>query len=233
MGKGKLKFKGDKEPTKKKKKSKHQGPASSLVPVGSEAVPSHAPDISLPSSSTSARLSSASTQSQAQVPQGPVIQIGQGRITSSGIVLYGHETKFKTINAGDAILVDVPMDDGSSREEMRVLTIRLSDTSASISSAFSNDLKRPTPFKYIIKPRNIQKERTDKDKKDRMTKDEMERNAFGTYQSGGVAGGEKELVYRERTENNSYRIRRETVKDDTTRGDLLDMRSKKKSDKFC
>jgi hypothetical protein len=41
------------------------------------------------------------------------------------------------------------------------------------------------------------------------------------------------LVYRERTEHGGYRIRKEIINEDATRSDLLNMRAKKKSDKYC
>jgi hypothetical protein len=114
------------------------------------------------------------------------------------------------------------------REEMRVITMRLSDISASISSAFSNDLKTPCEFQFIRKPRDVRKERLEKEINEKQTKEEIERTSFGTYVGGG-----RELVYRERTEHGGYRIRKEIINEDATRSDLLNMRAKKKSDKYC
>jgi uncharacterized protein YchJ len=57
-----------------------------------------------------------------------------------------------------------------------------------------------------------------------------ERVEFGTY----VYANNDELVYREKTEHGNYRIQRVKVDGSkTTRGDLLQMRSKKKADKYC
>lgn len=59
---------------------------------------------------------------------------------------------------------------------------------------------------------------------------ETERVEFGTY----VYANNDELVYREKTEHGNYRIQRVKVDGSkTTRGDLLQMRSKKKADKYC
>lgn len=234
MGK-KLVFKGEKAKSKKKK-TKHS------VPVGDDQLANVGDSITqqtpVPTSQYQSAASHFQTSSSSQNPSNatssqPIIRRGEGKITSSGTVLMGFETKFNSsINVGDAIIVEIPSDDGSSsREEMRVIAMRLSDTSASISSSFSKDLKHPTPFQFIKKPKNVQKERDEKEKKERMTKEEIERSAFGTYKSGD--GKSKELVYRERTEHGSYRIRREEVDGDSTRSDLLNMRTKKKSDKFC
>ena len=224
------KFKGEKPKSKKKKKSSHSIRSSQRIEQ----------DAYIPVS-TVAQHHSSSLESRTRQPSEPsstqpVIQKGEGKITSSGTVLMGIDTKFNTcLNAGDAIIAKIPASKeqgSSSNEEMRVVTMRLSDTSASISSSFSQDLKHPTSFQYITKPKNLQKEREEKEKKKRMTESEIERSAFGTYKSGGN-GQTKELVYRERTEQGSYRIRREEVSSNATRSDLLEMRLQKKSDKFC
>jgi hypothetical protein len=245
MGKGKLVFKGDKA-KKSKKKNKHSLLDSSSASLSS-ASSVHAivgqSQSSLPltqkHSSSSIDASSSRNNTTTAMPQQPVICKGQGKLTSSGTVLMGIDTKFNScINVGDAIIVHVPTssennDDNETREEMRIITMRLSDTSASISSSFSQDLKIATAFQYISKPKNLQKERDERAKKDRLAKEEVDRNAFGTYKSSGSSGGGQELVYRERTEHGSYRIRREVVDDNVCRSDLLDMRLQKKSDKFC
>ena len=110
---------------------------------------------------------------------------------------------------------------------MRVLTMVLSDVSAALSTPFSCDVKIPVEFRYIQKPRNVVKERADAAKKVKVTKEEEERSAFGLYGTG------TEFVYRETTEHGSYRIKREKVDGNVTRGDLLERRTKKKSDKYC
>lgn len=227
MGKGKLRFKGDAK--KKKKKSKH----AKLTVIEHDSV-SRSAEAGPSSSSTPHSLThnlSAERPAKKLNAEVPALQEGEGMIMSSGTVLMGHDTNFsEIINAGDAILVKVPSKskDGSNTtvEEMRVITMRLSDASASISSAFSSDLKSPTSFQYIAKPRNQRKERAEKEKNARLTKQEIERSAFGTYQG-------TEFVYRERTENGGYRIRRESVRDDSTRSDLLSMRAQKKVNSRC
>jgi len=223
MGKGKLKFKGEKDAKKKKKKTKHE--VNETKPTTTTTITS-ADTLAHHHASLHPKPSKPVKQ---QSPDGPVIQQGIGRISSSGTVIYGHDTLFNsTLNPGDAILCDVPLDNGTAQEEMRVLTMRLSDTSASLSSAFSNDLKNPTAFKYIAKPRDQRKERMTKEKNEKMTKEEIERTAFGTYGGGG-----KEFVYREKTEHGGYRIKKTKIQDDADRSDLLIMRAQKKSDKYC
>jgi hypothetical protein len=115
---------------------------------------------------------------------------------------------------------------------MRIVTMRLSDTSLNVSSPFSEPVSS-IQFYYIPKPRNVAHEtRMENKKRMREAKDE-EAKASGLY------GTTDEFVYREKTQHGSYRIQR--VKLDTSktagqalsRGELLDMRTKKKSDKYC
>jgi|EP00979_Chaetoceros_neogracilis_P000884 hypothetical protein len=222
MGKGKLKFKGDKDAAnkKKKKKIKHEKQAVAVKEQSTIATAEH----SAPAFDHHVRAAP-----KIVMPQIPNVSKGIGSISTSGTVVYGHDTKFNsTLNAGDAILVDVQLENGTTQEEMRILTMQLSDKSASLSSAFSHDVKNPTEFKYISKPRDQRKERTAQEKKEKMTQDEIERTAFGTYGGGG-----KEFVYEERTEHGSYRIKKTKIQGEADRSDLLHMRAQKKSDKYC
>lgn len=232
MGKGKLVFKGDTKPKKKKKKSKHS------ISIGGSKYSSEGLDIGGTDTGASSvdatfHSSASSTSPETTISaegQTPRIQKGEGRITSSASVLTGHDTKFSKLRAGDAILVQIPISRSETRQEMRVLTMILSNTSASTSTPFSEDLKSPTKFSFIAKPRNYEEEARKRLKKERELKEETERCAFGTYKS---SEGNKELVYREKTEHGGYRIRKETLQEDVSRGGLLDMRTKRKSDRYC
>ena len=243
MGKGALVFKGDKPKSKPKKskksskKSKHSGGSGGGDDDGHERRPVSSPSAAAAAAAqhagpTSAVATYGASSSAAVAAPQPQIEEGIGRITASGTVLTGHGTQLKKqgIRAGDAILVSV---DG--KEEMRVLTMVLSEGSASLSTPFGISLKSPTEFQYIQKPRDVDKERADKARKIRMTKEEEARSAFGTYGSGADSGSgaATEFVYREVTEHGSYRIKKEKVDGDVSRGDLLTMRTKKKSDKYC
>jgi hypothetical protein len=221
MARGQLLFKGD-DKSKKKKKSKtkhHSGKDSSEQEVGVAAVGNRLPQDLIASHAGSTR-SSAPASSEA-----PKILTPSGEITTSGTVVTGYETRFtRDVSVGDALIVTI-----AGQQEMRVVTIRLSDMSLNLSSAFSENVSVATTFQVIPKPRNVVKE-TRKEQLDALqnAKDE-EQQAFGTY------GTTEELVYREKTANGSYRIKRVKVEDgkDLTRGDLLSMRAKKKSDKYC
>ena len=164
-----------------------------------------------------------SAASSTSLQKSPQISQGQGTITTSSTVVTGHGTSFKTqLHVGDALLAQT-----SKGEEMRVITMVLSPISISISSAFTTDLKTPTQFKYINKPRDVTRESQAKVAKARMEQEEVEQRAMGTY------GNKGEIAYRERTEHGSYRIKREQATTDMTRSDLLSVRAKKKSDRYC
>lgn len=157
--------------------------------------------------------------------EGPKIMSGEGLITTSATVVSGHNrTAFKTeLRVGDAILARTQ----TGTEEMRVITMVLSQVSISISSAFSTNISTPTAFRYINKPRNDKKEKAIKAEKARQEKEEVEERAMGTY------GNKGEIIYREKTEHGGYRIRKEQATKKMSRSDLLSVRATKKSDRYC
>lgn len=115
-------------------------------------------------------------------------------------------------------------------EEMKIVRIVVSNTSMSISSAFSSDLISTTPFRYIRAPKEA-KPATAAGGDEAARARSREDSANGTYASNG---GEK-FVYRVKKEGSfgGYKIVTETTTSKTDREALLDMRSKKKSDRFC
>ena len=223
MGKGALVFKGDKPKGKKKrKKSKHSSATTTSRSGATASVHNH-DDTHAVAAAIHGGPSHTTPVPAAASAAPPQIEDGIGRISTSGTVMTGQGTKFlKSLRSGDAILVNI-----GGMEEMRVLTMVVSDVSAALSTPFSVDVKIPAEFKYIQKPRNVAKERADAAKKIKVTKEEEERSAFGLYGTG------TEFVYRETTEHGSYRIKREKIDGNVTRGDLLERRTKKKSDKYC
>ncbi|CAB9509588.1 Eukaryotic family of unknown function (DUF1754) [Seminavis robusta] len=207
MARGKLVFKGDDAKKKKKKKAKHSSSKGDETSVSVSTV------------AAAASVASAPTTTAA-VPQ---MVTGSGKITTSGTVVTGHGTKFgKEIAAGDALIV---MENG--QQQMRVVTMRLSDISLNLSSAFGTSFKTPTSYKVIRKPRDDAKLKRLQAEQDSLSKKEQEELASGTF------GSNEEFVYRVRTETGNYRIKREKTSNSSTRTDMLDMRSKKTSDKYC
>lgn len=211
---GKLVFKGDVK-AKKRKKSKYSAEDAQPPPAATAAHErvEHEPNI---------HKEPTALATESQLPT-PSITPGNGLISTSGTVVTGHNTSFKSdLHIGDAIMATTERG-----EEMRVVTMVLSQISISISSAFSSDLKTPTQYKYIAKPRDVKKERADKARKAMAEKEEVEARAMGTY------GNKGEIVYREKTAHGSYRIRREQTNIEMSRSDLLSVRAKKKSDRYC
>jgi len=210
-----LVFKGEGKPKKSKKKSKYKSSA-----VSSEGGQSSLS--SSPSRLMKSKPPPAESQQQSHIPRAVPCE-GTGRISCSGTVVTGHDTQFtRELAVGDAILV---------KEDMRVITMLLSDTSLNVSSTLSNVISTPVSFSFMCKPRSQQaaKEKHAAAKAKREAAESQERHAFGIYGSTE----RRELVYRERTEQNSYRIKKVAIAANATRTDLLEMRAKKKSDKFC
>ena len=223
MGRGALVFKGDDKPKKKKKKAKHHaantdGASSSMLAnTSSSSDPVAARNPEAPTRASSAKESASSSAAAA-----PKIMKGTGTLTTSGTVVTGYETRFlKELAVGNALLIGT---------EMRVVTMSLSNGSVNVSSAFSQNYGTPVSFQYIPKPKTKGSNSTREE--ELAAKERMEQqNVSGTYASNN------ELVYREPTANGSYRIvkKKLSVKDGdvVSRGDLLEMRAKRKSDKYC
>mmetsp|Transcript_15076 Transcript_15076/g.19557 ORF Transcript_15076/g.19557 Transcript_15076/m.19557 type:complete len:134 (-) Transcript_15076:210-611(-) len=129
------------------------------------------------------------------------------------------------LRAGDALIITHP---STNADETKIVSFVLSNISMGISSAFSSDLITTTPFRYVKAPEvkvDIESLEKDKRKKDITNEDA----AFGTYAG---EGGSKFTYRVMRGNKTGYDIITETVHD-KTRGDLLNMRSKKKADRFC
>jgi hypothetical protein len=208
MGRGTLVFKGE-GVKKKNKKSKHKADQQDEETALSNAVVE------------TSRLAVPSIPPREESPK---IKKGSGTITTSGTVVTGHQTRFtKEIRVGDALIVEV---DGG-QPEMRVATMRLSDLSLNLSSAFSQNLATPVPFQYIPQPRDAARDAANAQQRAAHAVAEEERHTT----SGSAETGE--LVYRERTEHGNYRTKRVKVDGERNRSDLLELRSKKTSDKYC
>jgi len=216
--KGQLLFKGDKRP-KKKNRKKRKGLGDETVVEVDEDEGKRIKNKNLAHDLVGLKAPG--------IAVGPTIKDGSGRITTSGTVVTGLNTKFeKEISIGDAVLVIINLPDNEQMEELRVVTMRLSDCSLNLSSAFSQNIKKPQIFRYVSKPRNIEQEQRKEEQKRIEQAAETEKCAFDIYG--------KNLVYREKTETGSYRLKQQhTTTSRSTRGDLLDFRSRKTSDKYC
>jgi hypothetical protein len=224
MGRGALIFKGETKGAKSKRKRVQQQEANETTAFQSEPTAS-----ALVTTQGSLAPTAAPAASQQQQQQQPQIKRGSGTITISGSVVTGHNTRFmKEMGVGDALIVNITQSDGTTEhQEMRVVTMRLSDISLNLSSPFSANVPTPVPYSLIRKPRDVATEtRVALERATQQQLDEQRHHGEGDEASG-------ELVYRERTEHGNYRIKRVKVKDAQNRSDLLQLRTKKTSDKYC
>ena len=107
----------------------------------------------------------------------PILQVGDGRIISSGVTVTGTETCFmKQLGHGDAIVIQHPY---TLEQETRIITMVLSDVSIGISSPFSSDLISGTKFEFIKKPKE-KVDTTGIENEKKKKRSEMEKQAFGT-----------------------------------------------------
>ena len=155
---------------------------------------------------------------------------GTGRITSSGTTIHGSFTVFQDeLSVGDALIVTHPT---THLQETKIVRMVLSNVSLGISSAFSSDLISTTSFKYIKAPKD-EEEEAKRAKQQQQKQEELEDSAFGTYASKGG----KEIVFQEKKSGSfgSYvtKVIKESANGSKSREELLDYRSKRKSDKYC
>ena len=239
MGRGRLMFKGDgeKKARKKKKKSKHSVVGDGIAAATADAAGTTRSEEVKTATGTASHTVEA--LSKADAPKTPMIRKGTGHITTSGTVVTGFDTRFeKELSVGDALLVQLP-----TGQEMRVITMRLSNTSLNLSSAFTQSLTQPVAFEYIAKPKatstTVVKHNSSGTAglvgNSTTTTTTAQANTDGSKPASGIYDSTStgELVYREKTEHGSYRIKRVQVQGDVSRTDLLQMRAKKKSDKYC
>jgi hypothetical protein len=156
---------------------------------------------------------------------------GTGTLLTSSTTVQGSGTKFMSeVAVGDAILVVHPT---SLVEEVRLVRMVLSDISISLSSPLSTDLITGTGFEILKQPRDVAKEQADAARSERVKRERLApKEAFGTY-----AGGAGVFTYRTKkggsNSSGGYKIVTEQIDGDMTRDQLLDLRSKKKSDRMC
>ncbi|KAG7391703.1 hypothetical protein PHYPSEUDO_003778 [Phytophthora pseudosyringae] len=156
---------------------------------------------------------------------------GSGRLLSSGTTLMGQVgSKFLLeLHAGDAIVIRHPT---SLVEETRIVRMVLSDVSASVSSAFSSDLVSSTPFYYIKAPPEDEKQQEEEQQQQKKRKMD-EKTAFGTYAGGTEKGGQYTYRVKKSGAYGGYAIVKEDADVERSRGELLDIRAKKKGDRHC
>ncbi|KAJ1462396.1 hypothetical protein M885DRAFT_505202 [Pelagophyceae sp. CCMP2097] len=158
--------------------------------------------------------------------------VGAGRISTSGTAVMGYDgSKFMSeLHVGDAVIISHP---NTLIDETRIVKMVLSDISISISSPFSTDLISTTAFRFISAPRIIETAAM-KDKKMREAYVSREDTAVGDY----AGGGGTQLVYRQKKGgmvggSNAYHIVKVDLGHEVSRTEMMNMRSKYKSDRHC
>jgi hypothetical protein len=271
MGRGALLFKGDTAgPTRKKSSNSKHSAGSRKRSLNNDVTTTTSEAGTTTINNSAARthtvvgnhidINTGSNPCSPQPPPStsPKILVGRGKITVSGTVITGYDTKFITVEGlqvGDAILLGA---------EMRIITMRLSDISLNVSSAFpaSTITSIPVSYSYICKPRsssNVIHETELKQQamaKERANDLIRHQNAFTAVVASNTAGGTAALntttsngvpiLYRERTEHGNYRIKQINSNQSSNgnnisknnnnmidRSDWLAIRTKKTSDKYC
>ncbi len=225
----KLVFKGDKDKSKSSSSSRNSSNSSSNSNSNSRSGVVSSSVVSSEAKISSSNSTNSSSSNAAEDDDFKVVS-GTGLIYTSSITVHGVGTQFmKELAVGDAIVVMHPT---SLREETKIVKMVLSDVSIGISSAFSSDLISNTPFSYIkaTPAKETEEGRRAREKKEQEQRQRQEAQAVGTYAS---QGGEK-FVYRVKNEGSfgGYKIVSEAA-GGRSREQLLDMRTKKKSDRYC
>eukprot|EP00940_MAST-03C_sp_MAST-3C-sp2_P001484 g1484.t1 len=160
----------------------------------------------------------------------PVKTLGSGRFITSGTSVMGQAgTSFMSeLSVGDCVIVRHPT---SLKDETRIVTMVLSQISISLSSPFSTDLVTPSKFHFIkAPPKRLDEEKERSRKKKRKMNEE--RSAFGTYAAMTNEGSSFTYRVKKKGLGTSYKV--VTVRaGEHSREELLNMRSKKKSDRMC
>jgi len=131
VGKGKLRLKG--AASKRPRESK----AAASSPKRAKGADSQAATTALPPAASATEAIS--------------IVNGTGGVRSSGNTVTGIGTSFRRqVRVGDGLRVVDPV---SAAEEIRVVTMVVSDTSLAVSSAFPNALSSTTPFVLVRLPK--------------------------------------------------------------------------------
>lgn len=163
-------------------------------------------------------------------------EFGSGRLISSGTAISGIEgTKFThELSHGDILIVNHP---NTLVDEVKTISMVISDVSLAIDTSFSSDLSTSVTFKYIKKPKVVIDEKT-LEKKRKQASLYEEKQAFGTYATT-ERNKDKIVTYRVRKSGTNasggYKIVTKKFKknEDFSREKLLNLRCKQKGDRNC
>ncbi|GMI17556.1 hypothetical protein TrLO_g10317 [Triparma laevis f. longispina] len=175
------------------------------------------------SSKHSAPGETSSSSSKSSAPSMSKTQ-GTGHVLHSGSIVTGLETKFqRQLSPGDALILQNP---STGSDEMRVVRLIVSDTNLSLSSGYSfSGGGGSCRYWFISAPK------AKKSKEEEESEEAQQFNQTSDKASGATGSGTVEI--RVKNGSGGYNITRETVGAGVSREEMLGMRAKKKSDKFC
>jgi len=178
------------------------------------------------SKSGKSKKSSAATSSEGTSNNSATVatkQKGAGHLQPSGTIVTGTATTFlTTLSVGDALLVQNPT---TLLDEMRIVQFIVSETSMSLSSAFTFTSSSTLNYWFIKSPKAVKTAAEIAGDKERDFK-------LGTDCASGASSGNTVQI-RVNDGHGSYKVITERVEEGTSREEMLGMRTKRKSDKFC
>lgn len=228
--KGKLRMKGVSVPSesrhKKRRRPSGKGNSASAAasePTSKRQAASHAgasaDDAPAPPTAASRPAASASAERREAVD-------GSGRIVSSGQTVTGTGTAFaKELRAGDALEIVDPV---TAKQELRVVTMVVSDTAAGISAPFPHGLAEPTRFRVL----RIRPVGQAAGSSNGAAGASAASAAADTSFAGEYSAASGTLTWREKV-GGSYRERSQGAAAGMSREAMLEFRAKKKHDKHC
>lgn len=153
-------------------------------------------------------------------------QPGQGKLTSSGVVVMGHETDFKAeVAVGDSLLVNISDRFRNTQQaESRIINMVLGKGSINLEAPFSCDVTAQTSFTFVKKAPDLEALREAKREEKKRARKLEEASQTVTYKSYKHGDGG---VWK------SWKTVTETVAAGTTREDMLVRRASEKADRFC
>jgi hypothetical protein len=165
----------------------------------------------------------ASLQAQGQLQNDPVP--GEGKLTTSGVVVMGADTNFASeLAVGDSLLVTI-----SDRfrnvqsDESRIVNMVLGKSSLNLEAPFSCDVTSPTSFMVLKKAPDLEALRAARAEEKRRRKKAEEDSSTVTYKVLKAGSGTWK----------TWQTVTEKVSAGTSREDMLQRRSKEKADRHC
>ncbi|CDW75993.1 UNKNOWN [Stylonychia lemnae] len=166
-------------------------------------------------------------QAQMQFIEQP-IQQGQGKLITSGKAVHGTETNFiSDLEVGDFLIIQ---NENTGKQERRKVNMVLSARSCGLEEPFSEDIIIKSEYLFQKKPKLREKVKHVED----VIAERLAKENAGFVGGLDQKNSEKESIMEFRVKvGDAYKTVKEKIKGDKSKEELLDMRVKKKTDKFC